>query len=176
MGAVINPGILPGTNAPRNFLVTALSPSRSDTGPWIFLGGRVWDSSMDVDVTEETNRDILGNSYTEITDVTVAQDLVWQVNNSLSFPIVALVDDILDRNAFTEFAGFPALVIRAYMGTSGSYYATMWPESTISPQPQGGAGDGGGVDHGIGLTFGGAPVRGTTNIYLPQQGTLTFTP
>ena len=55
-----------GQTVKRELLVAYLNTGTSGSPTWSAIGKRVSDSSIDYDWSEETNTDILGNTYTEM--------------------------------------------------------------------------------------------------------------
>jgi hypothetical protein len=129
---------------------------------------------MEFNTEEETETDILGIVDTDVTNMAPRQ----------SFPSVATQEDgefflwlrdKIRRRAFNELRPIPVLEIELYEGAVGSYTATSWPESTIVPTSQGGAGDSGRLSYEYEVVLGGEPVQGTVN--SGQHGVaIEFTP
>lgn len=65
--------IMSTTNPERKMLILYLNTGTSSTPTWSAIGKYVSDSSMEYDWGEETNTDILGNTYTTIKPPTITQ-------------------------------------------------------------------------------------------------------
>ena len=132
---------------------------------WGRLGKRVEDSSAELDWSEETKQDILGDTYTtmktcELDSGDEYQQHVWNLA-------------VVDQDA-AALCNQDLLRIHLYaVDESGAAFAERYPSSMVKPSGLGGEG-GGSLTMPIDVTFGGAREIGAASV--TADGTITFTP
>lgn len=161
-----------GMTIERELLIAYLNTGTKATPTWTPLGKRVNDSSEDYDFGEETNVDILGNTYTTYKKPTIKQSfdpLNLEGGNAVSEKIWNLA--VKDQD-YAALAAQDILIVHWYAGTSGTPFAERYPESALAITGLGGQG-GGNMEMPIDITYGGAREVGTAA--KDQTGAVTFT-
>lgn len=130
---------------------------------WSPVGKRVEDSSMEMDWQTETKIDIFDETWTtgkiatrtqsfepcELDADDAGQQQIWQL---------AIVDN--DVNALLNQ---DCLLVHAYAGTEGKFFAERYSGTSILPTSLGGEG-GGAITMPIDVTFGGTRTTGTAAV------------
>lgn len=140
---------------------------------WGKIGKRVEDSSAEMDWSEETKKDILGNTYTTMKTPIITQTFdpceldagdeyqqhIWQLT-------------VVDQDA-AALCNQDLLLIHLYaQDETGAAFAERYPSSMVKPSGFGGEG-GGALEMPIDVTFGGEREVGTASV--AADGTITFT-
>lgn len=158
----------PGQTIARELLMAFLNTGTYETPVWSVVGKRVEDSSLEMDWSTETKKDILGNTYgtmkkpivtqtfdpCELDAADEAQQKMWQLA-------------IVEQNA-PALANMDMLIVHSYAGFAERYESCM-----IAPSALGGEG-GGFIGMPIDITYGGTRTVGTAT--KDASGKVTFTP
>lgn len=158
----------PGQTIARELLMAFLNTGTQEAPVWSVVGKRVEDSSMEMDWSTETKKDILGDTYgtmkkpivtqtfepCELDAADTAQQKIWQLA-------------IVQQDA-AALANMDMLIVHSYAGFAERYESCM-----IAPTGLGGEG-GGYVGMPIDVTYGGTRTVGTAT--KDATGKITFTP
>lgn len=165
----------PGQKAERKLLVTAVNTGTAESPKWTVIGVGVEDSSIELNPDIETITDILGVSETSVNKLEPSQGLEPMTIRGGN-PLLFKLNDIVERNALSEFSQFEVLIIKAYIdeGTDEvhAYRAEKHIGCTITPQSIGGSAY---VDMPVSIAYSNNKVLGTVNGYKSTD-TITFTP
>lgn len=162
--------------ASRNQLVLlARIPAISGgTGTLQMIGRRTPDSNHEYNTEKNTETDILGITDTTVDNAERTQTFNRVINNS-DFNITEWLTRVYARRAFSELSGIECVLVHAYMGTDGAYFAEQHASCTFSLNNKGGAGAEGRLMEEFEVDFGGEITIGTTDNY--RHGTNpVFTP
>jgi hypothetical protein len=161
-------------SAERKLLVTAVNVGATGSPIWERIGVEIEDSSIEFNADVQTVTDILGVTTTKVNKMELQQSFEPYTVKGGSGLAVKL-EDIVQRNALTEFGTFDVLLIRGYVtaGTSSGSDLKLSAEKhtkcTIIPTRLGGSST---VDMPITVYFSNDKTLGTVNDY---KGTITFT-
>lgn len=164
-----------GISAERKLLVTAVNVGTGALPVWERIGVEIEDSSIELNADVQTITDILGVTTTKVNKLEMQQSFEPFTIKGGSKLAVKL-EDILQRNALTEFGTFDVLIIRGYItsgtasGTDFKLNAEKHIHCTVIPTSIGGSSS---VDMPVTVYFSNDKTLGTVNNY---RGTITFTP
>ncbi|MBR5285676.1 MAG: hypothetical protein IKU30_02145 [Clostridia bacterium] len=161
-----------GATIDRELLIAYLNTSATSTPTWSPLGKRVTDSSIDVDWSEETNRDILGSTYTTLKKPTMTQTFEPNDLDGGDTAIVKLWNLAFKDQDYAGLANLDVLIVHFYAGTASTPFAERYSSCAISPSSLGGEG-GGHISMPISITFGGTRTVGTAS-KDSTTGAITF--
>ena len=141
---------------------------------WGRLGKRVEDSSAELDWSEETKQDILGDTHTTMKTPTISQTFdPCELDSGDEYQQKVWNLAVVDQDA-PALCNQDLLRIHLYaVDESGSAFAERYPSSMVKPSGLGGEG-GGSLTMPIDDTFGGAREIGAASV--TADGTITFTP
>ncbi len=162
-----------GQTIAREKLKLYLNTGTGTTAVWSVLGKRVEDSSMELDWSDETTQDILGNTYSQMKKPVITQSFDPYLLDSEDAAIYKIWDLAIKNQDAQALANMDLLLVHFYEGTEESPFAERYPSSMIMPTGLGGEG-GGNIEMPLDVTFGGARVTGTASINT--SGVVTFTP
>lgn len=152
-----------GQTVGRELLILYLNTGTSSAPEWSPIGKRVEDSSMEMDWSTETKRDILGGTYTtgkkatrtqtfdpcELDAGDVAQQHIWNL---------AIVEDNVNALLNQD-----VLLVHYYStNEENEPFAERYPASAILPSSLGGEG-GGNIGMPIDVTYGGIRQKGSVS-------------
>ncbi|MDR2046531.1 MAG: hypothetical protein LBP79_01270 [Clostridiales bacterium] len=155
-------------SAERKLLVTAVNVGTVASPVWEPIGVEIEDSSVEFNADVQTVTDILGVTTTRINKMELQQSFEPYTVKGGS-KLAAKLEDIVQRNALTEFGAFDVLLIRGYIGSS-ALNAEKHANCTVVPTSLGGSST---VDMPITVYFSNDKTLGTVNDY---KGAITFTP
>lgn len=156
----------------RERMVAYLNTGTSGEPVWSAFGKRVSSSSMNYDWSKSTNRDILGNVYTDIKAPIITQSFDPVSVDSGDAAVVKVWEmAIRDQDRFA-LANQKVLVAHFYSGDEGKNFAEVHDTSTIVVSRSGGDG-GDNLTIAIEVTYGGDRTVGT--VAKGADG-VTFTP
>lgn len=159
-----------GAPVERNLLILYLNTGTTEAPVWSAIGKRVEDSSAEFDWSDETKKDIFGNTYTtlqkpkitqsfdpcELDAGDVAQVKIWNLS-------------VKDQDA-AALSSQDMLLVHCYAGTAGTaMFAERYSACAIKPSSLGGSAN---VGMPIDVTFGGKRETGTAAV---AAGAVTFT-
>ena len=141
---------------------------------WGRLGKRVEDSSAELDWSEETKQDILGDTYTTMKTPTISQTFdPCELDSGDEYQQKVWQLAVVDQDA-PALCNQDLLRIHLYaQDEQGRAFAERYPSSMVKPTGLGGEG-GGTLTMPIDVTFGGIREVGTASV--AADGTITFTP
>ena len=147
-----------------------------DSG-WYVLGNRVADSTIDMDVTQETTTDILLNQRTEVQNVTKSQTLENFVETGDELATELDRIEAMGPAGLPLYAQFDVVEVKGWIPNGGGFQALRYPQSTIVRTSLGGPGEANNLTQSVDVTFGGNMEVGVVNLSNGQHGaTVTFTP
>lgn len=162
-----------GQTIDRELVIAYLNTGTASTPVWSPLGTRVEDSSEAFDWSEESIRDILGNTWNSMRKPIISQtfepgDLVADDTALVKIWNLGVKDH--DARALTAQ---DMLIVHFYAGETASPFAERYSACMVIPTGLGGAG-GGNLGMPVNVTYGGTRTVGTAA--KAQDGTITFTP
>lgn len=141
---------------------------------WGRLGKRVEDSSAEMDWSEETKKDILGDTWSTMKTPVISQTFdPCELDSGDEYQQHVWQLAVVDQDA-PALCNQDLLRIHLYAtDESGNAFAERYHSSMVKPTGLGGAG-GGSLTMPIDITFGGRREVGTASV--SADGTITFTP
>lgn len=161
-----------GQTVDRALMIAYLNTGTNSAPVWSPLGKRVEDSSAEYDWSDETKKDILGNTWAtmkkpvvtqtfdpcELDASDVAQQKIWNLA-------------VVQQDA-AALANQDMLIVHLYAGTATTAaFAERYESCMVKPSSLGGEG-GGNIGMPIDVTYGGKRTTGTAAV---SDGTVTFT-
>lgn len=162
-----------GETIARELMILYLNTGTSSTPVWSPLGKRVEDSSAELDWSDETIQDILGDTYTTLKKPVMTQSFDPYRLDAGDTAIQKIWQLAVEDHDAQALANMDVLLVHFYAGTAATPFAERYPASAIKPTGLGGEG-GGSMEMPIDVTFGGTRVVGTAS--KGTGGVITFTP
>ncbi len=162
-----------GETIARELMILYLNTGTSSTTVWSPLGKRVEDSSAELDWSDETIQDILGDTYTTLKKPVITQSFDPYRLDAGDAAIQKIWQLAVEDHDAQALANMDVLLVHFYAGTAATPFAERYPSSAIKPTGLGGEG-GGSMEMPIDVTFGGTRVVGTAS--KNSSGVVTFTP
>ena len=162
-----------GETIARELMILYLNTGASSTPVWSPLGKRVEDSSAELDWSDETIQDILGDTYTTLKKPVITQSFDPYRLDAGDAAIQKIWQLAVEDHDAQALANMDVLLVHFYAGTAATPFAERYPSSAIKPTGLGGEG-GGSMEMPIDVTFGGTRVVGTAS--KNSSGVVTFTP
>lgn len=162
-----------GETIARELMILYLNTGTSSTPVWSPLGKRVEDSSAELDWSDETIQDILGDTYTTLKKPVITQSFDPYRLDAGDAAIQKIWQLAVEDHDAQALANMDVLLVHFYAGTANTPFAERYPSSAIKPTGLGGEG-GGSMEMPIDVTFGGTRVVGTAS--KNSSGVVTFTP
>ncbi len=154
----------------RKLLVTFVDVSEDGSTPvWEAQGYKTEDSALELNPDIKTITDVLGETYTDVNKLEQEQSFEPNTLRAGS-KLNPLLHTWWRRGQLEKFAGRKVMVGHGYIGTDGSFAATLWDSCTLVPQSIGGDSR---VNFPFNINFGGKQITG--KIDKLQDG-CTFTP
>ena len=163
-----------GVTVQRELLIAYLNTGSASTPVWSPLGKRVTDSAMEMDWSEETNQDILGDTYTTLKKPVITQTFEPGELDGADDAQVKIWNLAVKDHDYTALAAQDVLIVHFYAGTASSPFAERYSACTVRPTSLGGEG-GGTVGMPVDITYGGTRTVGTA-AKDATTGAITFTP
>lgn len=140
---------------------------------WGKLGKRVEDSSSEMDWSEETKQDILGDTYSTMKTPIITQTFdPCELDSGDEYQKHIWQLAVVEQNA-AALCNQDLLLIHLYaVDSNGNAFAERYPSSMVKPSSLGGEG-GGALTMPVDVTFGGTREVGTASV--SSDGTVTFT-
>lgn len=161
-----------GQTIARELLVAYLNTGTSLSPTWSALGTRVEESSADYDWSDESKKDILGNTHSTMKKPIITQSFDPCNLDSGDSAIKKVWElGVRDQDA-QALCNMDLLIVHTYAGAAGAAFAERYPSSMVKPTGLGGSG-GGSIEMPIDITYGGARSIGTASV---ANGVVTFTP
>ena len=163
----------PGLTIARELVIAYLNTGTESSPTWSPLGKRVEDSSEAYDWSEETSKDIIGNTFGTMKKPIITQEFDPGDLDAGDAAMVKLWNlGVKDQDAQALMAQ-DMLIVHFYAGTADSPFAERYNKCMIVPTGLGGEG-GGNLGMPITVTFGGDRTTGTAA--KGSGGAITFTP
>lgn len=163
----------PGLTIARELVIAYLNTGTEASPVWSPLGKRVEDSSEAYDWSEETSKDIIGNTFGTMKKPIITQEFDPGDLDAGDAALVKLWNlGVKDQDAQALMAQ-DMLIVHFYAGTAESPFAERYSQCMIVPTGLGGEG-GGNLGLPIAVTYGGTRTTGTAT--KGNDGTITFTP
>lgn len=162
-----------GETIARELMILYLNTGTTAQPVWSPLGKRVEDSSAELDWSDETIQDILGDTYTTLKKPVMTQSFDPYRLDAGDAAIQKIWQLAVESHDAQALANMDVLLVHFYAGTAGTPFAERYPASAIKPTGLGGEG-GGSIEMPIDVTFGGTRVVGTAS--KNSSGVVTFTP
>lgn len=162
-----------GVSAAREMLVTYLNTGTSASPTWSAMGLKVTDSNIEYDWSQETNTDILGNTFT--TAKTAQMTQTFSGNEIVGGDAVMnhLADLAIVQKSAAMLTNQDLLIVHLYLkDEDGNAFAERYPQSSVIPTTNGGEG-GGMLVSDVDASYGGERVTGTATV---ANKVVTFTP
>ena len=162
-----------GETIARELMILYLNTGTTAQPVWSPLGKRVEDSSAELDWSDETIQDILGDTYTTLKKPVITQSFDPYRLDAGDAAIQKIWQLAVEEHDAQALANMDVLLVHFYAGTAATPFAERYPSSAIKPTGLGGEG-GGSMEMPIDVTFGGTRVVGTAS--KNSSGVVTFTP
>lgn len=162
-----------GETIARELMILYLNTGTTAQPAWSPLGKRVEDSSAELDWSDETIQDILGDTYTTLKKPVITQSFDPYRLDAGDAAIQKIWQLAVEDHDAQALANMDVLLVHFYAGTAATPFAERYPSSAIKPTGLGGEG-GGSMEMPIDVTFGGTRVVGTAS--KNSSGVVTFTP
>lgn len=161
-----------GQTVARELLIAYLNTGTNASPVWSPIGKRVEDSSEEMDWSEETKQDILGNTWAtmkkpiitqtfdpcELDSGDAAQKKIWNLA-------------VVEQNA-QALANQDMLIVHLYAGAANAaVFAERYESCMVKPSSLGGEG-GGNIGMPLDVTYGGTRTIGTASV--GENGVVTF--
>lgn len=161
-----------GNTVARELLIAYLNTGSDETPVWSAVGKRVEDSSMEMDWSEETKNDILGQTYTTLKKPVITQSFEPCELDGGDAAQVKLWNMAIKDRDYSALANLDMLIVHFYAGTSATPFAERYSSCAVRPTSLGGEG-GGSVGMPIDVTYGGVRTVGTAS--KNDSGVVAFT-
>ena len=162
-----------GQTVQRKLLRAYGNSGTYDSPKWNVIGKRVEDSSTEMDWSEESKQDILGNTWATMKTPIVSQGFdPCEIDSGDEYQAKLLQLAIIDQDA-QALSNQDLLLVHLYLQDGkGNAFAERYPSSMVKPTGLGGEG-GGSLTMPIDVTFGGEREKGSARL---DGGIVTFTP
>ena len=161
-----------GATIARELMIAYLNTGTSGSPTWSPIGKRVTDSSMEIDWSEDTKQDILGDTYTTLKKPTITQTFEPGELDGSDTALVKIWNLAVKDHDYTGLAAQDVLVVHFYAGTSSTPFAERYSSCAIRPSSLGGEG-GGTMGMPVDITYGGTRTVGTASKDA-STGVVTF--
>lgn len=163
-----------GQAAERKLYLCCGNYATTESPKWGKLGKRVEDSSAEMDWSEETKTDILGDTYSTMKTPIISQTFdPCEVDSGDEYQKHVIDLAIVQQDA-QKLCNQDLLRIHLYLtDDAGNAFAERYPSSMVKPSSLGGEG-GGSLTMPVDVTFGGTREVGTASV--AEDGTITFAP
>lgn len=162
-----------GQTVARELMIAYLDTGTEGAPKWSAFGKRVSSANMNYDWSKNTNRDILGNVYTDMKNPIITESFDPLPIDSSDEAVVKLWEmGIRDQDRFA-LSSQKILVAHFYSGAESKNFAEVYDSSAIVVSRAGGDG-GDNLTIAAEVTFGGKRTVGTVS--KSEKGEVTFTP
>lgn len=161
-----------GQTIARELLIAYLNTGTAETPTWSAFGKRVEDSDEEMDWSQESTQDILGNTWTTMKKPIITQSfdpIPMDAGDDAAVKLWNL--GVKDQNA-QSLANQDMLIAHFYADSGEATFAERYSGSAIAVTRIGGEG-GGNLDISTEITYGGERTLGTVT---RTGSTVTFTP
>ena len=151
-----------GNTVERELMIAYLNTGTSQSPTWSPIGKRVEDSSIELDWSEETKNDILGQTYTNFKKPTLTQTFdPCELDGGDTAQVKIWNMAIKDRD-YAGLTNLDMLIVHFYAGTASTPFAERYSACAVRPTGLGGEG-GGAMTMPIEVTYGGTRTVGTAS-------------
>lgn len=165
----------PDETISRELLIAYLNTGTNSAPVWSPLGKRTTDSSEEYDWGEETNKDVLGNTFSTMKNPTISQSFdPWDLDGGDAAHAKIHKLAIIDQN-YHALTNQDMLIAHFYTTVSGNTgsFGERYLSCMVKPSSLGGEG-GGNIGMPVDVTYGGTRIVGAVS--KDSDGTITFTP
>lgn len=162
-----------GQTIERELMIAYLNTGTSAQPTWSPFGTRVEDSSAEYDWSDESIRDILGNTWSSMRKPIITQTFDPSKLDSGDAALVKIWNLAVKDQAYTALTAQDVLIVHFYAGTASTPFAERYSSCMIKPSSLGGEG-GGDMAMPIDVTYGGTRTVGTASKDA-STGAVTFT-
>lgn len=164
----------PGQTIDRKLYLCCGNYGTSAAPQWGKLGKRVEDSSAEMDWSEETKQDILGEAYSTMKTPVITQQFdPCELDSGDEYQKHIWQLAVVEQNASALCSQDMLRIHRYAVDEEGNCFAERFHSCMVKPTGLGGEG-GGTLAMPIDVTFGGTREIGTASV--AADGTITFTP
>lgn len=163
-----------GATVARELMIAYLNTGTALLPVWSPIGKRVEDSSMEIDWSDETKSDILGQTYTTLRKPTITQTFEPGELDAGDAAQLKIWNLAIKDQDYSALANQDVLIVHFYAGTASTPFAERYAACAIRPTGLGGEG-GGDVAMPVDITYGGERTVGTAS-KDSTTGVVTFTP
>ena len=161
-----------GRTIAGELLIACINTADAETPVWSPIGKRVEESDEEMDWSEESIKDIFGNTWTTLAKPVITQSfdpIPLDAGDAAAVKLWNLA--VKDQDA-QALANQDMLICHFYATSGESNFAERYSGASVSVTRIGGTG-GGNLEISCDITYGGTRTLGTaTN----SSGTITFTP
>ena len=162
----------PGQTIARKMYLCCGNYGTAAAPQWGRLGRRVEDSSAEMDWSEETKQDILGDTHSTMKTPVISQTFdPCELDAGDEYQQKVWELAVVDQDAPALCSQDPLRIHLYAVDEEGRAFAERYPSSMVKPSGLGGSGT---LTMPIDITFGGARETGTASV--AADGTITFTP
>lgn len=160
-----------GQTVQRKLFLAYGNTGTYQTPEWHVIGKRVEDSSTEMDWSDESKQDILGNTWATMKNPIISQSFdPCEIDSGDEYQAKLLQLAIIEQDA-QALSNQDLLLVHLYLkNDDGEAFAERYPSSMVKPSGLGGEG-GGSLTMPIDVTFGGEREMGTATV---SNGTVTF--
>ena len=151
-----------GQTIARERLALYLNTGTSGSPVWSPIGKRVEDSSMEYDWSDESTKDILGNTNSSMKKPIITQSFDPVKLDSGDAAYVKIWNAAIRDQDPQALCNMDLLLVHLYAGTASTPFAERYPASMVKPTGLGGEG-GGDISMPFEATFGGERSTGTAS-------------
>ena len=163
-----------GQTIARELLIAYLNTGTAESPSWSAFGKRVEDSDEEMDWSQESTQDILGNTWTTMKKPIITQSFDPCELDAGDAALVKLWNLAVKDQDAAALANQDVLIVHFYAGTAKTaVFAERYDGTMVKPASLGGEG-GGFVAMPFDVTLGGTRTTGTAAV--GANGTVTFTP
>ena len=162
-----------GQTIARETMILYLNTGISGSPTWSPLGTRVTDSSMELDWSDESNKDILGKTHTSMKKPIISQSFEPSHLTSDDAALVKIWNLAVKDQDAQALCNMDMLLVHFYAGTASTPFAERYNSCMVKPTGLGGEG-GGNMEMPFDVTFGGTRTIGTASRNA-STGVVTFT-
>ena len=161
-----------GQTIARELMIAYLNTGSAGEKKWSAFGKRVASSNMSYDWGKNTERDILGNTFTKLKKPTITQSFDPIPIDSSDAAVVKLWELAIRDQDNQALANQEVMVAHFYAGDESKNFAEVYDASAIAVSRNGGDG-GDNLTIAAEVTFGGNRTVGTVS---KAGAEVTFTP
>lgn len=162
-----------GKTIDRELLIAYLNTGTTSVPTWSAIGKRVSDSSEEMNWSEDSSTDILGQTYSTLSKPQVTQSFDPAPLDAGDTAMVKIWNLAVKDQDYAALANQDMLIVHLYAGTADTaVFAERYSSCAVRPTGLGGEG-GGNIGMPVDVTYGGVRTVGTAAM---SGSTVTFTP